>query len=100
MCCVNMAKAQLENEIMTLSKSDIADHLTAAIKDGDASAFPQALGDAVYAFGMENVIDATGYTRQKIGRATRPEAKPRFKTVHEISRGMNLAMRLVPTKDG
>jgi probable addiction module antidote protein len=95
-----MAKAQLEIENMTLKKNDIAGHLNAAIKGGDVSAFPQALGDAVYAFGMESLIDATGYTRQKIGRATRPEAKPRFKTVHDISRGMNLAIRFVPGENG
>jgi probable addiction module antidote protein len=95
-----MAKAQLENEIMTLKKHDIADHLTAAIKDGDASAFPQALEGAVRAFGMERLIDATGYTRQKIRCATRPEAKPRFKTVHDMARGMNLAIRFVPRENG
>ena len=38
MCCENMAKARLGNELMTLTKSDIADHLNATIKDGDASA--------------------------------------------------------------
>ena len=96
MCCANMAKVRLENDIMALKKHDIADHLTVAIKDGDANAFPQALGEAVQAFGMERLIDATGYTRQKIRRVTRPEAKPRFKTVHDLTRGMNLAIRFVP----
>jgi DNA-binding phage protein len=100
MCCENMAKAQSENEIMTLKKSDIAAHLNAAIKDGDASAFPQALGDAVHAFGIERLIDATDYTRQKIGRVTRPEAKPSFMMVHKLARGMNLAIRLVPRENG
>lgn len=85
---------------MTLKKSDIAEHLNAAIKDGDASAFPQALEDAVRAFGMERLIDATGYTRQKIGRATRPEAKPRFNTVHDMARGMDFAIRFVPAENG
>lgn len=83
---------------MTLKKHDIADHLTVAIKDGDANAFPPALGDAVQAFGMERLIDATGYTRHKIGRATRPKAKPSFKAVHDMARGMNLAIRFVPAE--
>ena len=64
MSCANMAKAQLENEIMTLKKSDIAAHLNATIKDGDASAFPAGLGNAVHGFGIEELSDATGHTRQ------------------------------------
>ena len=44
MFSANMAKAQLENEIMTLKKSDIAAHLNATIKDSDASAFPSCIG--------------------------------------------------------
>jgi probable addiction module antidote protein len=95
-----MAKAQLENEIMTLKKSDIASHLNATIKGGDASAFPAALGNAVRGFGIEELSDATGYTRQQIRHATLPEAKPSFMTVHKLARGMNLAIRLVPTENG
>jgi probable addiction module antidote protein len=96
MCCANTAKARLEIENMTLKKNDIADHLNAAIKDGDISAFPQALGDAVQAFGVKELSDLTGYTHQKISRATRAKAKPRFETVHNIVHGMNLAIRFVP----
>jgi probable addiction module antidote protein len=100
MYCANTAKARLEIENMTLKKNDIADHLNAAIKDGDASAFPPALGDAVQAFGMEEVCDATGYTRGKISRATHAAAQPRFETVHNIVRGMGLRIRFVATNHG
>jgi probable addiction module antidote protein len=100
MCCVNMEKARLGNEIMTLKKNDIADHLNAAIKDGDASAFPPALGNAVRAFGRKDLRDATCYSRQKIYRATRPDTNPRFETVHDVTRGMGLAIRFVPAKNG
>ncbi len=55
-----MAKAQLEHETMTLTKNNMADHLNAVIKDGDASLFPQALGNAVRAFGNEELSVATG----------------------------------------
>jgi probable addiction module antidote protein len=95
-----MVKAQLEIENMTLKKNDIADHLNAAIKGGDVSAFPQALGDAVNAFGVRELSDLTGYTCQKISRATHSKAKPRFETVHNIVRSMNLAIRFVPGKNG
>jgi probable addiction module antidote protein len=95
-----MVKAQLENEIMTLKKNDIADHLNAAIKGDDVSAFPQALGVAVHAFGVKELSDLTGYTHQKINRATRSKAKPRFETVHNIVHGMNLAIKFVPANKG
>jgi probable addiction module antidote protein len=96
MYCANTAKARLEIENMTLKKNDIADHLNAAIKDGDASALASALGDAAQAFGIEEVCEATGYTRRKISRATHAAAQPRFETVHNIVRGMGLAIRFVP----
>jgi molybdopterin converting factor small subunit len=47
MCCANTVKAQLEIENMTLKKNEIADHLNTTIKDGDVSAFLQALGNAI-----------------------------------------------------
>jgi probable addiction module antidote protein len=96
MCCANMVKARLEIENMTLKKNDIADHLNAAIKDGDASALAPALGDAVQAFGIKEVCDVTGYTRRKISRATHAAAQPRFETVHNIVRGIGLRIRFVP----
>jgi probable addiction module antidote protein len=96
MCCVNTVKAQLEIEIMTLKKNDIAGHLNASIKEGDACAFPRALGDAVQAFGVRELSDLTGYTHQKISRATHSNAKPRFETVHNIVHGMNLSIKFVP----
>jgi probable addiction module antidote protein len=95
-----MVKAQSENDTMPLKKSDIAAHLNATIKDGDASAFPAALGEAVHGFGVEELSDATGYTRQQIRHATLPEAKPSFMMVNKLARGMNLAIRLVPREDG
>jgi probable addiction module antidote protein len=98
MCCVNMVKAQLENENMTLKKNDIANHLNAAIEDGEATSFASALGDAVQAFGIVEVCDATGYSRRKLSRATHAAAQPRFVTVHNIVRGMGLRIRFVPAK--
>jgi hypothetical protein len=38
-----MVKAQLEIENMALKREEIADHLNAAVKDDDASAFLQAM---------------------------------------------------------
>jgi probable addiction module antidote protein len=95
-----MVKAQLEIENMILKNNDIADHLNAAIKGGDVSAFPPALGDAVQAFGIKEVCEATGYTRRKISRATHAAAQPRFETVHNIVRGMGLRIRFVATNRG
>jgi probable addiction module antidote protein len=85
----------LEIENMTLKKNDIANHLNATKKDGDASGLASALGDAVQAFGIEKVCESTGYTRRMISRATHAAVKPRFETVHNIVRGMNLAIRFV-----
>jgi probable addiction module antidote protein len=98
MCYANMAKARLAIKNMKLKKDDIANHLNAAINDGDASAFPPALGDAVQAFGIKEVCDATGYTHQKISRATHAAAQPRFETVHNIVRGIGLRIRFVRQK--
>jgi hypothetical protein len=42
----------------------------------------------VQAFGIEEVCDATGYSRRKLSRATHAAAQPRFVTVHNIVRGM------------
>ena len=39
MCCANMAKARWENDIVTLKKHDIADHLTTAIKTATQTRF-------------------------------------------------------------
>jgi probable addiction module antidote protein len=95
-----MVKAQLEIENMTLKKNDIAGHLNAAIRDGDVSAFPPALGDAVQAFGIKEVCDVTGFSRRKLNRATHAAAQPRFETVHNIVRGMGLRIRFVATNRG
>jgi probable addiction module antidote protein len=93
-----MEKVRLGIEKMTLKKIDIAGDLNAAIEDGDATSFVSALCDAVQAFGIEEVCDATGYSRQKLNRATHAAAQPRFVTVHNIVRGMGLRIRFVPAK--
>jgi probable addiction module antidote protein len=77
---------------------EVAAYLTAAVTGGDVSGFPPALGQAVRAVGMIEVLTATGYSRQKLARATKPDADPKFETVQKIVKGMDLKMRFVPTE--
>jgi probable addiction module antidote protein len=75
---------------------EVAAYLTAAVSGVDISGFPPALGHAIRAVGMTEVLTATSYSRQKLARATKPDAKPKFETVHKIVSGMDLKMRFVP----
>jgi probable addiction module antidote protein len=75
---------------------EVAAYLTAAVAGDDLIGFPPALGHAVCAVGMTEVITATGYSRQKLSRATKPNADPTFETVPKIVSGMELKIRFVP----
>jgi probable addiction module antidote protein len=75
---------------------EVAAYLTVAVAKDDLSGFPPALGHAVRAVGMTEVLTATDYSRQKLARAIKPDAHPKFETVQKIVKGMNLKMRFVP----
>jgi probable addiction module antidote protein len=77
------------------SIDEVAAYLTAAVADGDISGFSTALRHAVRSVGLNKIRTATGYSRQKLARATKPDADPKFETVQKIVSGMDLKMRFV-----
>jgi DNA-binding phage protein len=107
MCCANMAKARWETEAMTDGDFDHSKEpqlafdseriLTMAIEYYHITDFQKVLSEVVCAFGIGKLSDSTGFSRQKITRAIRPAANPRFETVLAILRGMGFAVSFVPT---
>jgi probable addiction module antidote protein len=91
-----MTAKKTDNTPQLATIDEVAAYLTAAAAGGDVSGFPPALGHAVRAVGMTEVLTATGYSRQKLARAIKPNADPKFETVQKIVKGMDLKMRFVP----
>jgi probable addiction module antidote protein len=91
-----MTAKKTDNTPQLATIEEVAAYLTAAVAEGDISGFPPALGHAVRSVGMTEVLTATGYSRQKLSRATKPDADPKFETVQKIVKGMDLKMRFVP----
>jgi probable addiction module antidote protein len=91
-----MAAKNTDNTPQLATIDEVAAFLTAAVAGDDVSGFSPALGHAVRSVGMTKVLTATGYSRQKLARATKPDADPKFETVHKIVSGMDLKIRFVP----
>jgi probable addiction module antidote protein len=75
------------------SEEDIAAYVTMVIEDGDAAELAHALGIAAKARGMSEIAQASGITREALYKALKPNAKPRFDTIHRVCAA--LGVRLV-----
>jgi probable addiction module antidote protein len=92
----HMTAKKADNTLQLATMDKVAAYLNAAVTGDDVNGFPPALGHAVRAVGITEVLTATGYSRQKLSRATKPDADPKFETVQKIISGMDLKMRFVP----
>jgi probable addiction module antidote protein len=74
-----MTAKETDNTPQLSTIDEVAAYATAAVAGNDVSGFPPALGHAVRAVGMTDVIAATGYSRQKLARALKPDADPKLR---------------------
>ena len=73
----------------------VAEYITLAIEDGDSGLLAAVLGDVARARGMTQVAQAAGLTREALYKALRPDAHPRFDTIHRVCKA--LGVRLTAT---
>ena len=78
-----------------LDDEAVAEYITLAIEDGDSGLLAAALGDVARARGMTQVAQAAGLTREALYKALRPDAHPRFDTIHRVCKA--LGVRLTAT---
>ena len=81
------AARYLESEVA------IAAYLTDILQANDPALLAAALGDIARARGMSEIAKASGFTREALYKALRPDAAPRFDTISRVCAA--LGVRLV-----
>lgn len=74
------------------TREDIAAYLNAVLEDGDAALLAAALGDIARARGMAEIARASGLTREALYKALRPNAQPRFDTLHKVCKALGVRL--------
>ena len=72
------------------SDEAIAEYLTQVLSDGDNEEFLRAIGHIAKAKGMAQIAKESGLGRESLYKAFRPSAKPRFETVMQVMKALNL----------
>ena len=72
------------------SDEAIAEYLTQVLSDGDNEEFLRAIGYIAKAKGMSQIAKESGLGRESLYKAFRPNAKPRFETIMQVMKALNL----------
>ncbi len=80
------------------SEEDIAAYVTMVIEEGDAAELAHALGVAAKARGMTEIAKATGFSREALYKALRPNAKPRFDTINRVCAALGVRLVAQPLR--
>jgi probable addiction module antidote protein len=75
------------------SEASIAAYLTDILEANDPALLAAALGDISRARGMSEIAKASGFTREALYKALRPDSQPRFDTINRVCAA--LGVRLV-----
>ena len=74
----------------------IAAFLTDVLATQDAALLASALGDIARARGMAEIAKAPGLSREALYKALRPDAQPRFDTVHRVCHALGVRLIAQP----
>lgn len=75
------------------TEADIAAYLNLVLEEGDAAELAHALGVIARAKGMAEIAEKSGITREALYKALRPNAQPRFDTVHKVMQAMGVKLQ-------
>ena len=75
------------------SDEAIAEYLTQVLSDGDNEEFLRAIGHIAKAKGMAQIAKESGLGRESLYKAFRPNAKPRFETIMQVMKALNLNLK-------
>jgi probable addiction module antidote protein len=78
------------------SEEDMALYLDACIEDdpGDGSLIRTALGSIARAKGMNQLVHATGISRETLYLALSSDGNPEFSTIMQVIRALDLKLRI------
>jgi len=75
------------------TEEDIAAYLNTVLEEGDGAELAHALGVIARAKGMADIAEKSGITREALYKALRPNAQPRFDTVHKVMQAMGVKLQ-------
>lgn len=75
------------------TEEDIAAYLNIVLEEGDGAELAHALGVIARAKGMAEIAEKSGITREALYKALRPNAQPRFDTVHKVMQAMGVKLQ-------
>lgn len=75
----------------------VAEYLAAAVEEGDAALFRQALGVAARARGMTQIAREAGLSRESLYRALSEDGNPSLDTALRVLKTLNVRATVVPT---
>ena len=92
-----------KNELQTFditeyldSEEAIAEYLSQVLEGEDTDEFIRAIGHIAKAKGMAQIAKDTGLGRERLYKAFRPNAKPRFDTVIKVMNSFSLQLSASP----
>lgn len=75
------------------TEEDIAAYLNIVLEEGDGAELAHALGVIARAKGMAEIAEKSGITSEALYKALRPNAQPRFDTVHKVMQAMGVKLQ-------
>lgn len=93
-----MSSELIEFDMAEYLDSDeaVAEYLNQVLADGDNEEFIRAIGYIAKAKGMSQIAKESGLGRESLYKAFRPSAKPRFETVMQVMKALNLHFKTEP----
>lgn len=77
---------------------DPAEHLDAALEDGDPALVVAVLGDIARVRGMTQLARAAGVGGESLYKALSSTGNPEFATVMKVVRALGLQLRVLPAQ--
>jgi probable addiction module antidote protein len=74
------------------TEADIAAYLNIVLAEGDGAELAHALGVIARVKGMADIAQKSGITREALYKALRPNAQPRFDTVHKVMQALGVKL--------
>ncbi len=75
------------------TEADIAAYLNIVLEECDGAELAYALGVIARAKGIAEIAEKSGLTREALYKVLRPNAQPRFDTVHKVMQAMGIKLQ-------
>jgi probable addiction module antidote protein len=94
----NATTDNVESVVYLDNNVNVAQHLNAALEEGNPGEFLAAISDAAKARGMARIAKDAGVGRESLYKTLAPGAKPRYDTILKLMRALGVELQAVPVQ--